>query len=61
MVYQLFDKLRVNRDILQQDLSLGDLHVVLAFAEKIRTNTYFDVLGDPQTHGEAVIREFEAL
>ena len=41
------DKLHVNRDTLQQDLSLdcdGDLHVVLAFAEKIRTNTYFDVL-----------------
>ena len=56
------DKLHVNRDTLQQDLSLdcdGDLHV--AFAEKIRTNTYFDVLGDPQTHSEAVIREFEAL
>ena len=54
----------MNRDTLQQDLSLdcdGDLHVVLAFAEKIRTNTYFDVLGDPQTHSEAVIREFEAL
>ena len=33
------DKSRVNRDTLQQDLSLesdGDLHVVLAFAEKIR-------------------------
>ena len=40
------DKSHVNRDTLQQDLSLdcdGDLHVVLAFAEKIRTNTYFDV------------------
>ena len=36
----------MNRDTLQQDLSLdcdGDLHVVLTFAEKIRTNTYFDV------------------
>ena len=58
------DKSHVNRDTLQQDLSLdcdGDLHVVLAFAEKIRTNTYFDVLGDTQTHSEAVIREFEAL
>ena len=54
----------MDRDTLQQDLSLdcdGDLHVVLAFAENIRTNTYFDVLGDPQTHSEAVIREFEAL
>ena len=58
------DKSRVNRDTLQQDLSLdcdGDLHVVLAFAEKIRPNTYIDVLGDPQSHSEAVIREFEAL
>ena len=37
------DRARVNRDTLQQDLSLncdGDLHVVLAFAEKIRANTY---------------------
>ena len=58
------DKSRVNRDTLQQDLSLesdGDLHVVLAFAEKIRPNTYIDVLGDPQLHSEAAIREFEAL
>ena len=58
------DRSRVNRDTLQQDLSLesdGDLHVVLAFAEKIRPNTYIDVLGDPQLHSEAVIREFEAL
>ena len=58
------DKSRVNRDTLQQDLSLdcdGDLHVVLAFAEKIRANTYIDVLGDPQSHSEAVIREFEAF
>ena len=44
------DRPRVNRDTLQQDLSLecvGDLHIVLAFAEKIRPNTYIDVLGDP--------------
>ena len=44
------DRSRVNRDTLQQDLSLdcdGDLHV--------------DVLGDPHSHSEAVIREFEAL
>ena len=60
----LTDRSRVNRDTLQQDLSLdcdGDLHVVLAFAEKIRPNTYIDVLGDPQSHSEAVIREFDAL
>ena len=40
---------------LQQDLSLdcdGDLHIVLPFAEKIRVNTYIDVLGDPQSHSE---------
>ena len=58
------DRARVNRDTLQQDLSLdcdGDLHIVLAFAEKIQTNTFIDVLGDPQSHSEAVIREFEAL
>ena len=58
------DRSRVNQDTLKQDLSLdcdGDLHVVLAFAEKIRANTYFDVLGDPHSHSEAVIREFEAL
>ena len=39
------DRPRVNRDTLQQDLSLecdGDLHIVLAFAEKIRPNTYID-------------------
>ena len=48
---------------LQQDLSLdcdGDLHIVLAFAEKIRDNTYIDVLGDPQSHSNDVIKEFEA-
>ena len=58
------DKSRVNRDTLQQDLSLdcdGDLHIVLAFAEKIRAHTYIDVLGDPQLHSEAVIREFETF
>ena len=58
------DRPRVNRDTLQQDLSLecdGDLHIVLAFAEKIHPNTYIDVLGDPQSRNEAVIREFEAL
>ena len=58
------DKPRVNRSTLQQDLSLdcdGDLHIVLAFAEKIRVNTYIDVLGDPQSHSDAVIKEFEAL
>ena len=58
------DRPRVPRETLQQDLSLesnGDLHIVLAFAEKIRSNTYIDVLGDPQSHNEAVIREFEAF
>ena len=58
------DRSRVNRDNLQQDLSLesdGDLHVVLAFAKKIRPNSYIDVLGNPQLHSKAVIREFEAL
>ena len=52
------------RSTLQQDLSLdcdGDLHIVLAFAEKIRVNTYIDVLGDLQSHSDAVIKEFEAL
>ena len=42
------DRPRVNRDTLQQNLSPecdGDLHIVLAFAEKIRPNTYIDVLG----------------
>ena len=33
----------------------------LVFAEKIRVNTYIDVLGDPQSHSDAVIKEFEAL
>ena len=46
-------------DTLQQDLSLDC--VVLAFAEKIRPNTYIDVLGDLQSHSEAIIRKFEAL
>ena len=58
------DKPRIPREPLQQDLSLecnGDLHIVLAFAEKIRSNTFIDVLGDPQSHSEAVIREFEAF
>ena len=58
------ERSRVNRDTLQQDLSLDcdrDLHVVLAFAEKIRSNTYIDVLGDLQSHSDALIREFEAL
>ena len=58
------DKPRVSRESLQQDLSLecnGDLHIVLAFTEKIRSNTFIDVLGDPQSHSEAVIREFEAF
>ena len=60
----LTDRSQVNRYTLQQDLSLdcdGDPHVVLAFAEKIRPSTYIDVLGDPQSQSEAVIREFEAL
>ena len=57
------ERSRVNRAV-QQDLSLdcdGDLHIMLAFAEKIRSNTYIDVLGDPQSHSDAVIREFQAL
>lgn len=55
---------RVNRDALQQNLSLdceGDLFIILAFTEKFRPNTYLDVMGDVQSHNEAVIREFEAL
>ena len=58
------ERSRMNRDTLQQDLSLdcdGDLNIVLAFAEKIRSNTYIDALGDLQSHSDAVIREFEAL
>ena len=26
-----------------------------------RVNTYIDVLGDPQSHSDAVIKKFEAL
>ena len=58
------DRPKVNLAALQQDLSIemnGDLYVVLAFAEKMKTGTYFDVLGDPQQQAEAVIREFEAF
>lgn len=49
---------------LQQDLSIestGDLYLVLAFAEKIRANSYLDVLGDPQQQAEAVLKEFETF
>ena len=41
----LTDRSRVKAHTFQQDLSLdcdGDLHVVLAFAEKIQPNTYID-------------------
>ena len=30
---------------------------MLALAEKIRPNTYIDVLEDPQSHSDAVIRD----
>ena len=55
---------KVNMAVLQQDLgvdSIGDLHILLAFAEKVRPNTYLDVLGDPQLQAEAVLKEFETF
>ena len=58
------DKRKVNLAALQQDLaieSFGDLHVVLAFTEKIRPRTYYDVHGDPQLDNLAVINEFASL
>lgn len=58
------DKHKVNVAELQQNLaidSIGDLYVVLAFTEKIRPRTYFDVLGDPQSDNLAVINEFASL
>lgn len=53
---------KINQVSLQQDLSIdsvGDLHVILAFAEKIRPKTYLDVLGDPQLNDLAMIKEFQ--
>jgi len=58
------ERSRVNIAALQQDLcidSIGDLHILLAFAEKVRPNTYLDVLGDPQLQAEAVLKEFETF
>ena len=55
---------KVNLASLQHDLCIennGDFHILLAFAEKIRPDTYFDVLGDPQLQAEAVLKEFETF
>ena len=55
---------KVNLASLQHDLCIennGDFHILLAFAEKMRPNTYFDVLGDPQLQAEAVLKEFETF
>ena len=58
------DKQMVNQAQLMVELFIdcvGDLYVLLAFAEKIRPNTYFDVLGDPQKQAEMVLKEFDAF
>ena len=54
----------MNYSTLQQDLSLetnGDLQVVLGFAERIRLNTFIDILRNSLLHSDEVISEFEAL
>lgn len=56
------DRPKINQASLQQDLSIdsvGDLYVILSFAEKIRPRTYLDVLGDPQLNDLAMIKEFQ--
>ncbi len=58
------EKTAINLSTLQHDLAIecfGDLHVILAFTEKIRPRTYIDVLGDPQLDNLAVINEFASL
>ena len=58
------DRPRINQSSLKEDLSIGsvgDLYVILAFAEKIRPKTYLDVLGDPQLSDLALIHEFQNL
>ena len=55
--------LKVNKDILMKELGLGespmDLSVILCFAEKIRPNSYKDVLGDPQKDIEHILTDLE--
>lgn len=56
------DRPKINQASLQQDLSIdsaSDLNIILAFAEKMRPNTYLDVLGDPQLNDLAMIKEFQ--
>ena len=58
------ERSKVNLASLQHDLCIennGDFHILLAFAEKMRPDTYFDVLGDPQLQAEAVLKEFETF
>jgi len=55
-------KPKINQASLQQDLTIdtaADLSVILAFAEKIRPGTYFDVFGDPQSQELAMLHEFQ--
>lgn len=55
--------LQVNKESLTKDLALGDsvndLYVILSYAEKMRSGTYRDVLGDPQKDIEHILTDLE--
>jgi hypothetical protein len=53
----------VNKEMLMKELGLGDslmdLFVILCFTEKLRPNSYKDVLGDPQKDIEHILIDLE--
>jgi hypothetical protein len=54
---------KVNKEMLMKELGLGDslmdLFVILCFTEKLRPNSYKDVLGDPQKDIEHILIDLE--
>ena len=46
-----------------KDLGLGDslldLFIILCYSEKIRPNSYRDILGDPQKDIEHILRDLQ--
>ena len=53
----------MNKDTLAKDIAIGDLmydlYIVLSYAEKMRSGTYRDVLGDPQRDIEHILTDLE--